>query len=75
MKRVELRWDDGVTTTFCPDDLPSALMHRPVMAVAQEDEIVEVGRVVPNPVHQVMTRGVGGRTVAAGPPACLVADT
>src|SRR5438094_10550062 len=74
VKRVELGWDDGVGANFSPDDLPSAFMHHPVMAVAQEDEIVEVGRTVPYPVHQVVTRGVRGWTVASGPPARLVAN-
>src|SRR5438093_13332929 len=56
------------------DQLPAALVHQPVMALAQEHAVVEVGLAALDPVHQVMAVAPGGGTLAGRPAAVLIAD-
>src|SRR5437879_3913776 len=50
-----------------------SLVDHPVVAVAEEDEVLEIGRSTPRPMHQVMRVGPGSWAIAAGPAAALVA--
>src|SRR5579864_1639583 len=48
-------------------ELPATLMDHPVVAIAEQDQILYT-RVAPvAPVHQVMRIGEGHRAIAAGP--------
>jgi len=50
-----------------PGQLPAALVDHPVVAVAEQDEIRNLGLASVTPVHEVVGVGEGHRTVAAGP--------
>src|SRR5580704_12002696 len=67
-------WDREDPALVGPDHLPAALMDVPVMAIAELDQILEVGVPAVSPVEDVV--GVGPRrgTLAARPDAALVAD-
>src|SRR5580704_6751236 len=67
-------WDREDPALVGPDHLPAPLMDVPVMAVAELDQILEVGVPAVSPVEDVV--GVGPRrgTLAARPDAALVAD-
>src|SRR5207249_10067282 len=64
--------DDLALLSF--DQLPAALVHQPVMALAQEHAVVEVGLPALDPVHQVMAVAPGGGPLAGRPAAVLVTD-
>src|SRR5580704_13997863 len=66
-------WDREDPALVGPDHLPAALMDVPVMAIAELDQILEVGVPAVSPVEDVV--GVGPRrgTLAARPDAALVA--
>jgi len=50
------------------DQLPAALVHHPVVALAKEHAVVEIGLATLDPVHQVMPTelGCGGGATARG---------
>jgi hypothetical protein len=49
-------------------------MDHPVMALAEEDQVVEVGLPAVDPVHDVVPIAPRRRSLAAWPAAVLVAD-
>src|SRR5438093_10952093 len=55
------------------DQLPPTLVDHAVMALAEQDRVLEVGLPAVDPVHQVMAVAPGSRTLAARPLAVLVA--
>src|SRR5438309_10982423 len=56
------------------DQLPSALMHHPVMPATEQDQVVELGRTALDPVDQVMSVAPRGRALAPWPAAVAVAN-
>ena len=48
------RRDGEHATVVATNDLPVALVHHPVMAMTQQDEILEVGRSAMDPMHDMM---------------------
>src|SRR5207249_6348229 len=42
------------------DQLPSTLMHHPIMPATEQDQVAEVGFAAVGPMHQVMTVTPGG---------------
>src|SRR5438270_10194722 len=71
-ERFGHRRDGQKAAVTCLHDLPTALMHEPVVAVAKQDQVLQLGTAAAGPVDKVM--GVGGtwRSLAAGPDAVLV---
>src|ERR1700683_4431033 len=59
---------------IAPDQLPATLMDRPVVAIAEQDEVLQVGRPAVAPVDDVVGVGPGSGAVAARPHAALVAN-
>jgi hypothetical protein len=68
------RWDSEHPMSVARDQLPAPLVHRPVMAMAQEHQVLKGGRPAVAPVDDVV--GVGPRRwpIAPRPHAALVAD-
>src|SRR5438552_18430243 len=58
---------------FIAHDLPTALMHHPVMTVAEQDQVVEDGLTAFDPVFEVVALAERCRPAATGPLAVLVA--
>src|SRR5476649_888815 len=56
------------------DQLEAGLVDHPVVAVAEEHEVVEVGAPAAHPVDDVVGGGPGRGSIAARPAAALVAD-
>ena len=50
-----------------PGQLPATLMDHPVVAVAEQDQILYVGPASVAPVHQVMRIGERHGAIATGP--------
>src|SRR5256886_15623306 len=73
MRELDSGRDGQHAAIVCMHDLPSALMHHPVMAVTEKDEVVEIGGAAMDPVHDVMCGAPLRRPVAARPPAVTVA--
>jgi hypothetical protein len=47
---------DGYDLAFARlRDLPMVLMHHPMMPMAQENKVLEIGRSAMDPVHEVMS--------------------
>lgn len=67
-------WNRQHAPILGSDQLPPALMHRPVMTVAEEHQVREVGIPAVAPVQDVMGIGPRRRSIAARPHAPLVAD-
>ena len=42
-------------TVIAANELPVALVHYPVMPVAEQDQVVEIARAAMNPVHYMMS--------------------
>src|SRR5438034_11491297 len=59
---------------FGLDQLPSALVHHPMVPATEQDEIAEVGRTAMDPVHEVMSIAPGRRALTTGPAAVTVAN-
>ena len=55
-------------------DLPVALVDHPVMPVAEQDQVAEVGCPAMDPVNQVMRRAPPRRAVTSRPAAAAVAS-
>src|ERR1700726_981118 len=53
-----------------PGQLPATLMDHPVVAVAEEDQILYVAAAAVAPVHQVMRIGERHWAITTGPFAC-----
>ena len=75
MEDVELRRDDEVLTIFLADDLPPAFVDHPVMAMAEKDEVFQVGLAASGPMLEMVRDRVRTRPVAAGPPASPVSNS
>src|SRR4029079_6000053 len=54
-------------SAIAADQLPPALMHQPVVAMTQQDQVVQVRRTAMDPVDHVMRDAPFRRSVAAGP--------
>ena len=59
-----MRWGGGQPPVGLVLQLPAALMDRPMMGSAHQDQVVQVGGAAVQPVPQVM-----GLTPGQGPPA------
>jgi hypothetical protein len=68
------RWNRQQAPALDLGKLPAALMDQPVVAVAEQDEVVEGGVPAVPPMQDVMGVGPHARPIAAGPHAALVAD-
>src|SRR3989454_7290341 len=64
--------DDLLIMSF--DQLPSTLMHHPMVASTEQDQVVEVGRTALDPMHQVMSIAHRGGAFASWPAAVPVAS-
>src|ERR1700730_17638730 len=71
---AERGWNREQLTLVGLDQLPPTFMHHPVMPKTEENQIREVGRPAPGPVHKMMARCPGPRSVATRPPTPVVAD-
>src|SRR5207247_9540326 len=63
------RQHPAIVTTH---QLPADLMDQPVVPMAQQNEVVEVGGPAAGPVHEVMRGGPRRRPLATGPAAGAV---
>src|SRR6476646_11665754 len=52
--QIQLWWDGHHLIVIRFDQLPAALMHHPVMPVAEKDQVSKVAVAALCPVHQVM---------------------
>src|SRR2546430_15926529 len=57
------RRDGDDLTVFGLDQLPSALMHHPMVPATQKDEVVEVGRPALDPAQEMMPIALRGRSL------------
>src|SRR5438132_12446998 len=49
-------WGDGDDLLIMSfDQLPSTLMHHPMVAATEQDQVVKVGRTALDPMHQAMS--------------------
>jgi hypothetical protein len=67
------RRDGQHAAIIATHQLPFALVDHPVMAMAQKDHVVEIGRSAMDPVDEVMRRTPFRMSVATRPPAMAVA--
>src|SRR5258707_5303608 len=56
------------------EELPAALVNLPVVAGAEQDQVVEVGGAIVDPVHDVVRPAPAGRPRTPRGPALLVTD-
>jgi hypothetical protein len=69
-----MRWGGGEVAIGATGQLPTALMHRPMMCPTYQGQIGQVGGAAIGPVDQMMTLAPGQRPVAVGNHTAAVAD-
>ena len=68
-----MRWGGGQPSVGLVLELPAALMDRPMMGSAHQDQVVQVGRAAIQPVDQMMGLAPGKGAVTGGEDTAAVA--
>src|SRR5438552_18472795 len=72
LEQIRLRRNDQELTAVTANDLPTPLVHQPVMPMAEQDQVGEIGRPSPRPVPHMMSRRPSSCPVAPRPPTPLI---
>src|SRR5215218_6497659 len=73
VRMLSVGWGGGQPPVGLVLELPAALMDRPMMGSAHQDQVVQVGRAAIQPVDQMMGLTPGKGTITAGEDTAAVA--